>query len=217
VTAVVPRTPRIKSFFFALPDRPAFVPGQHMDVRLTAPDGYQAGEVRIPAGERVLLLYGAANRDERRFAEPDRFDVTRDARDHVAFGHGVHRCAGGHLAQQLRVRCTRLALSSAQTRWGSASADGSIRLNWRLVHFGLPVIDYVVTHELAHLREMNHGPRFWAVVGSVVPDYRAARRQPRCLSGRTLIPTTLRDSLRSRRARLRAQSPRRRRRVGRHW
>ena len=42
VTAVVPRTPRIKSFFFALPDRPSFVPGQHMDVRLTAPDGYEA-------------------------------------------------------------------------------------------------------------------------------------------------------------------------------
>ncbi len=64
-----------------------------------APNGYEAGDVRIPAGERVLLLYGAANRDERRFAEPDRFDVTRDARDHLAFGHGVYRCAGGHLAQ----------------------------------------------------------------------------------------------------------------------
>jgi cytochrome P450 len=64
-----------------------------------APGGYEAGEVRIPAGNRVLLLYGAANRDARRFAEPDRFDVTRDARDHLAFGHGVHRCAGGHLAQ----------------------------------------------------------------------------------------------------------------------
>jgi len=55
--------------------------------------------VSIPQGERVLILYGAANRDERRYAEPDRFDVTRDSRDHVAFGHGVHRCAGGHLAQ----------------------------------------------------------------------------------------------------------------------
>ena len=64
-----------------------------------APSGYEGGEVHIPPGERVLLLYGAANRAERRFAEPNRFDVTRDARDHVAFGHGVHRCAGGHLAQ----------------------------------------------------------------------------------------------------------------------
>ncbi|MBW2242079.1 MAG: cytochrome P450 [Deltaproteobacteria bacterium] len=60
---------------------------------------YEADDVSIPQGERVLILYGAANRDERRYAEPDRFDVTRDSRDHVAFGHGVHRCAGGHLAQ----------------------------------------------------------------------------------------------------------------------
>ncbi len=77
--------------------------------------------------------------------------------------------------QRLGVRYTRLSLSSAQTRWGSASADGSIRLNWRLIHFALPTIDYVVAHELAHLREMNHSPRFWDVVRSVLPDYEQAR------------------------------------------
>lgn len=78
-------------------------------------------------------------------------------------------------AERLDVRITRLSLSSASTRWGSASADGSIRLNWRLVHFALPVIDYVVTHELAHLREMNHGPAFWNVVRSVLPEYERSR------------------------------------------
>jgi predicted metal-dependent hydrolase len=77
--------------------------------------------------------------------------------------------------ERLGVRMTRLTLSSANTRWGSASADGSIRLNWRLVHFGLPVIDYVVTHELAHLREMNHSPAFWDVVRAVLPAYEQAR------------------------------------------
>ena len=80
-----------------------------------------------------------------------------------------------HFAPLLRVRCKRLALSSAQTRWGSASADGSIRLHWRLVQHALPTIDYVVAHELAHLREMNHSPRFWDVVRSVLPDYEHAR------------------------------------------
>lgn len=78
-------------------------------------------------------------------------------------------------AARLGVTVRRLSLSSAQTRWGSASADGSIRLNWRLVHFALPTIDYVVAHELAHLRHMDHGPRFWDVVRSVVPDVDAAR------------------------------------------
>jgi predicted metal-dependent hydrolase len=80
-----------------------------------------------------------------------------------------------HFAAQLRVTCTRLSLSSAQTRWGSASADGSIRLNWRLIHFAMPSIDYVVAHELAHLRHMDHSPRFWDVVRSVLPDYEQAR------------------------------------------
>lgn len=83
------------------------------------------------------------------------------------------RCA--HFAPRLGVRPKRLALSSAQTRWGSASADGSIRLSWRLVHFAMSAIDYVVAHELAHLREMNHSPRFWDVVRSVMPDYEQAR------------------------------------------
>jgi hypothetical protein len=83
------------------------------------------------------------------------------------------RCAV--FALRLNVRVRRIALSSAATRWGSANADGSIRLNWRLVHFGLPVIDYVVAHELAHLREMNHSPAFWDVVRSVLPDYEHSR------------------------------------------
>ena len=85
-----------------------------------------------------------------------------------------------HFAPQLGVRWQRLTLSSARTRWGSASADGSIRLNWRLIHFGESIIDYVVVHELAHLREMNHSARFWDHVGAVLPDYaqrRGALRQ----------------------------------------
>ena len=68
-----------------------------------------------------------------------------------------------------------LALSAARTRWGSCSLRSGIRLNWRLIHFPADTVDYVVAHELAHLREMNHSPRFWAVVGEIYPDYQAAR------------------------------------------
>lgn len=76
-----------------------------------------------------------------------------------------------HYAPQLDVRWRKLTLSSAGTLWGTAHSDGSIRLNWRLVHFRLPVIDYVVAHELSHLRVMDHSPRFWDTVRSVVPNY----------------------------------------------
>jgi predicted metal-dependent hydrolase len=82
-----------------------------------------------------------------------------------------------HFASQLQVRWTKLALSSAGTRWGSARHDGSIRLNWRLIHFNMSVIDYVVAHELSHLRHMDHGPKFWDTVRSVVPDYQIQRSQ----------------------------------------
>jgi len=82
-----------------------------------------------------------------------------------------------HYAPQLAVQWTKLTLSSAKTRWGSASSDGSVRLNWRLMHFRMQVLDYVVVHELSHLRVMNHSPRFWATVGSVMPDYPGLRRE----------------------------------------
>jgi predicted metal-dependent hydrolase len=82
-----------------------------------------------------------------------------------------------HFAPQLQVQWRTLALSNAKTRWGSARIDGSIRLNWRLVHFDQAVIDYVVVHELSHLRVMDHSPRFWDTVRSVVPDYAALRQQ----------------------------------------
>jgi predicted metal-dependent hydrolase len=79
-------------------------------------------------------------------------------------------------AEKLGVTYKSFTLSSASTQWGSCTADGKIRLNWRLMHFALPNIDYVVTHELSHLREMNHGPQFWATVQSVFPEFEQARK-----------------------------------------
>jgi len=84
-----------------------------------------------------------------------------------------------HYAAKLGVSVGQVRLSQAKTRWGSASVDGTIRLHWRLVHFGMPIIDYVVAHELAHLKEMNHSPRFWAVVRSVMPEFDGPRDQLR--------------------------------------
>jgi predicted metal-dependent hydrolase len=78
-------------------------------------------------------------------------------------------------AQRLGVTYTKFGLSSASTRWGSCTSDGKIRLNWRLIHFPMSIIDYVVAHELAHLREMNHSSRFWETVASIFPEFREAR------------------------------------------
>jgi predicted metal-dependent hydrolase len=78
-------------------------------------------------------------------------------------------------APRVGVSYSSFALSSAGTRWGSCTVAGNIRLNWKLIHYPLALLDYVVVHELAHLREMNHSPRFWAVVGEVFPDYDGAK------------------------------------------
>jgi len=88
-------------------------------------------------------------------------------------------------APRLGVRWTRLSLSNAESRWGSASADGRIRLNWRLIHLSMDMIDYVVVHELSHLHHMDHSPRFWDVVASVMPDH-VERRQALKQSGLAL-------------------------------
>lgn len=83
---------------------------------------------------------------------------------------------------RLGVAVPPVALSSARTRWGSCSRLSGIRLNWRLIHFPLPVIDYVIAHEVAHLREMNHSSRFWAEVERLCADYRSARQALRELA-----------------------------------
>ncbi len=82
-------------------------------------------------------------------------------------------------APQLGVQWRKLGLSSAATRWGSASSSGAIRLNWRLMHLSPALIDYVVVHELSHLRFMDHSPRFWATVQGVMPGHAALRQQLR--------------------------------------
>jgi predicted metal-dependent hydrolase len=89
-------------------------------------------------------------------------------------------------AEKLGVSYQSFALSNATTQWGSCTSRGRIRLNWRLIHFSLPLIDYVVAHELAHLREMNHSPRFWATVQSVYPDFASAKSSLREQARRTL-------------------------------
>ena len=150
--------------------------GETVIVVLDPRSGAQAGgavlnaaAVALPGVPRLTLHVGLPHD-----ATPQQIrDVVQSWLQRQARRIFEERCR--HFAALLKVQWRRLALSSAQTRWGSASADGSVRLNWRLVHFGMATIDYVVAHELAHLRHMDHSPRFWDVVRSVVPEVERAR------------------------------------------
>lgn len=81
-----------------------------------------------------------------------------------------------HYAQTMGLAVPPLSIGAARTRWGSCNRATGIRLNWRLIHLPLDLVDYVVVHELAHLKQMNHSPRFWREVEAVLPDYRERRQ-----------------------------------------
>jgi hypothetical protein len=80
-----------------------------------------------------------------------------------------------HFAPQMKVAPREIKLSAARTQWGSCTTRGTVRLNWQLIKMPLPLVDYVVAHELAHLVEMNHSAAFWRVVETVCPDYAKLR------------------------------------------
>ncbi|MCL2077565.1 MAG: M48 family metallopeptidase [Oscillospiraceae bacterium] len=80
-------------------------------------------------------------------------------------------------ANQMSLKLNAVKINSAKTRWGSCSSKKNINFSWFLIMAEDDVIDYVVVHELAHLIHMNHSKRFWAVVESVLPDYRQRRKK----------------------------------------
>jgi predicted metal-dependent hydrolase len=79
-------------------------------------------------------------------------------------------------AAKLDVNTPRLYLSNAKSRWGSCNSKQEIRLSWRLIQAPPHIINYVICHELAHLKEMNHSPKFWGVVKSIYPEYQQAEK-----------------------------------------
>lgn len=75
------------------------------------------------------------------------------------------------LATKKTGRPRRITVRNQRTRWGSCSRRGTISLNWRLIQTPAEVCEYVILHELCHLRHMNHSPQFWALMGEVCPEY----------------------------------------------
>ncbi len=86
------------------------------------------------------------------------------------------------LAAKLGVATPPLTLSNAQSRWGSCNSRGEVRLSWRLLQAPPYIINYVICHELAHLKQMNHSAKFYAVLESLFPNYKAAEKELKTLS-----------------------------------
>lgn len=86
------------------------------------------------------------------------------------------------LSAKLGVPVPPLFLSNARSRWGSCNSRGEVRLNWRLLQAPPHIINYVICHELAHLKQMNHSAKFWAIVEKICPDYKRAEKELKGLS-----------------------------------
>ncbi len=84
-----------------------------------------------------------------------------------------------HFAPRYGFRVGRVAIKNMTTRWGSCSAKGNLNFHYKVVDLPLELVDYLVVHEVCHLREMNHGVQFWELVAREIPDYTSMRKRLR--------------------------------------
>lgn len=117
----------------------------------------------IRDGEPVLIVHGEADHLPRRLAD----FLKREAKHDIEILVARHTATVERRAKSIRYRDTT-------SRWGSCTSDGVLSFSWRIMMAPSPVIDYLVAHEVAHLKEMNHGPRFWKLCQELCPD------TPRC-------------------------------------
>ncbi|KAF0125392.1 MAG: hypothetical protein FD189_1682 [Elusimicrobia bacterium] len=101
---------------------------------------------------------------------------SKPCRSDVARARVLLTARADHWSLELGIPYKRIAIRSQRTRWGSCSAKGNLNFNWRLAAAPSAVLDYVVVHELCHLRELNHSRDFWAHVRAACPDYKSHRR-----------------------------------------
>jgi predicted metal-dependent hydrolase len=160
---------------------------EHQQRRMAAKITWQNGQTIQVLGQPVRLVVNAQQTGTNRVENLLHIGLPSDAceeRIRNSVQAWLQTQARDVFAQRIDVICnlgakrpTRWGLSSARTRWGSCNSDGTVRLNWRLIHFKLDVIDYVVAHELAHLSEMNHSKAFWQTVAGLFPEYEKARAE----------------------------------------
>ncbi len=152
-----------------LPPPAPFAPGGLAPVRGTPHALRRAarpGAARFHSGPPAELEVYAPSED--RFAARVRRTLIAEAREDLGARSNVH-------ADALGVRIAGITVKDTRSRWGSCTYEGRINYSWRLICAPPEVLDYVAAHEVSHLIERNHGPRFWALVRRLVGDSRAER------------------------------------------
>lgn len=148
-----------------MPNQPKVRPGIRIPVRgvphLVVHEPASRGTVRQENGAEGprLIVYGDRPHLARRVSD----FLKREARKDIELLVARHTATVGRRAKAIRLKDTK-------SRWGSCTSDGTLSFSWRIMMAPPPIIDYLVAHEVAHLIEMNHGPRFWKLCGELCPD-----------------------------------------------
>lgn len=169
--------------------------------KLQARDANQVDAIEWVDGEHLLFLgqdiqleitQGASNKAP--IFEQNKLKITAlQPNNHAVLARKViqwyHKQAMQDFSRRLAICAAKLgvptpplSLSNARSRWGSCNSRGEVRLNWRLLQAPPHIIQYVICHELAHLKEMNHSARFYAVLEGLFPDYKQAEKDIKRLS-----------------------------------
>ena len=191
LTVRAPRYVSIADIEAALLERAAWIvrtlKAWHGRRRDVLPREWKTGAPILYRGRQLSL---AVFPSRKTLVRPDLFDLTvlhPQATDEVVVSHFVGHWLREEALRLLEPRVTEMAsrlgrcapvvkISNARSEWGSCNHRGHIRLNWRLAQLPCELADYVVAHEVAHLVELNHSARFWAVVESLIPGHGTRRR-----------------------------------------
>lgn len=119
------------------------------------------------------IARGLAKQEARAAAHPEPTDAERAAYIRQAKAYLPQRVA--YYSERMGLYPTQVRITGARTRFGSCSSQGHICFSWRLMQYPPEAIDYVVVHELAHLRYMNHGAEFYALIARYLPDWKTRR------------------------------------------
>src|SRR5690606_27593252 len=147
-----------------VPDRPTLRPGVKVPIRgvphlIVHEPSRGIAETAVRDGQRILIVHGDRRHLPRRIADFLKREARHDIEELVA----KHTAAVGRKAKAVRLKDTT-------SRWGSCTSDGTLAFSWRIMMAPPMVIDYLVAHEVAHLKEMNHGPRFWKLCRELCPE-----------------------------------------------
>lgn len=148
-----------------VPERPQVRPGIKIPIRgvphLIVHEPGKRGTVVLSQGEAgaIMTVHGERAHLPRRVAD----FLKREAKREIEALVEKHTAAVGRRAKAVRFRDTT-------SRWGSCTADGTLSFSWRIMMAPKPIINYLVAHEVAHLKEMNHGPKFWKLCEQLCPD-----------------------------------------------